>query len=91
MIIMMYCGSKLFIIGKSKNLKYSNDIFLYLFGEKLGRVFKIIIPVFSLCSFIVMVAGAGAAMNQYYGIDKNIGGLLLAIITMISVILGMNK
>ncbi|MDO7205934.1 hypothetical protein Q5M85_19435 [Paraclostridium bifermentans] len=38
-----------------------------------------------------MVAGAGAAMNQYYGIDKNLGGLLLAIITMISVILGMNK
>ncbi|WP_419743174.1 hypothetical protein [Paraclostridium dentum] len=91
MIIMMYCGSKLFIIGKSKNLKYSNDIFLYLFGEKLGHVFKIIIPVFSLCSFVVMVAGAGAAMNQYYGIDKNLGGLLLAIITMISVILGMNK
>ncbi|WP_250675890.1 hypothetical protein LZ906_007970 [Paraclostridium ghonii] len=91
MIIMMYCGAKLFKLGKIMNLRYSNDIFLYLFGNKLGYIFKIIIPVFSLCSFIVMIAGAGAAMNQYYGIDKNVGGILLAIVTMVSVILGMNK
>lgn len=91
MIIMMYCGAKLFRIGKMTNLKYSNDIFLYLFGDKLGYIFKIIIPVFSLCSFVVMISGAGASMNQYYGMDKNLGGILLAILTMVSVILGMNK
>ena len=91
MIIMMYCGAKLFIIGKSKNIIYSNDIFMYLFGEKLGSIFKVIMPIFSLCSFIVMIAGAGAAMNQYYAINKNLGGFLLAIVTMISIILGMNK
>lgn len=87
----MYCGAKLFRIGKMTNLKYSNDIFLYLFGDKLGYIFKIIIPVFSLCSFVVMISGAGASMNQYYGMDKNLGGILLAILTMVSVILGMNK
>ena len=91
MLIMMYCGTKLFLIGKSNNLKYSNDIFLYLFGKKIGNIFKTVIPVFSLCSFIVMIAGAGAAINQYYGINKMLGCILMSIITMISVILGMNK
>lgn len=91
MVIMMYCGARLFEIGKNIQLKYSNDIFTYLFGDFMGSIFKIIIPVFSLCSFIVMISGAGATINQYYGINKTIGGIILAIITMISVIMGMNK
>lgn len=91
MFIMMYCGTKLFQIGKSTNLKYSNDIFIYLFGNSIGKVFKILIPVFCLCSFVVMISGAGSTINEYYGINKNIGGVLLAIITMVSVIMGMNK
>lgn len=91
MVIMMYCGARLFEIGKNIQLKYSNDIFTYLFGNFMGSIFKIIIPVFSLCSFIVMISGAGATINQYYGINKTIGGIILAIITMISVIMGMNK
>lgn len=91
MVLMMYCGARLFEIGKNIQLKYSNDIFTYLFGDFMGNIFKIIIPVFSLCSFIVMISGAGATINQYYGINKTIGGIILAIITMISVIMGMNK
>lgn len=91
MVLMMYCGARLFEIGKNIQLKYSNDIFTYLFGDFMGSIFKIIIPVFSLCSFIVMISGAGATINQYYGINKTIGGIILAIITMISVIMGMNK
>lgn len=91
MVIMMYCGSKLLQIGKTTNLRYSNDIFIYLFGDSMGYIFKIIIPIFCLCSFIVMISGAGATINEYYGINKNIGGVSLAIITMISVIMGMNK
>lgn len=91
MVLMMYCGARLFEIGKNIQLKYSNDIFTYLFGDFMGSIFKIIIPVFSLCSFIVMISGAGATINQYYGINKTIGGIILAIITMISVIMGINK
>ncbi|WP_373601044.1 YkvI family membrane protein [Paraclostridium bifermentans] len=91
MLIMMYSGAKLLKIGKNSNLKYSNDIFTHLFGSFLGNIFKILIPVFCLCSFIVMISGAGATLNQYYGINKTVGGSILAIITMISVIKGMDK
>ncbi|MBW4862362.1 MAG: hypothetical protein KZY55_10385 [Paeniclostridium sp.] len=91
LIIMAYCGTKLFEIGKSVSLKYSNDIFVYLFGNFIGNIFKIIIPVFSLCSFVVMISGAGATINEYYGINKTVGCILLALISMVSVIMGINK
>lgn len=91
MIIMSYCGAKLLYIGKTKNLRSSNDIFTYLFGNYIGNGFKIIIPVFSLCSFVVMVSGAGATINQYYGINKTVGCIILALLALISVMMGMNK
>ena len=38
-----------------------------------------------------MVSGAGSAMNQYYGINKTLGGTMLALVSLFSVMLGMNK
>ena len=48
-------------------------------------------PIFFFCSFVIMLSGAGASINQYYGISKNLGSLILAIITLCSVLLGINK
>ncbi|HSQ88360.1 hypothetical protein [Romboutsia sp.] len=91
MIILAYCGASLLEIGKTVRLKSSSDIFTYLCGNWIGGFFKIFMPMFFFCSFVVMISGAGASMNQYYGMNKNIGSLILAISAFISVLLGMNK
>ena len=88
---MAYCGSSLFEIGNQRNLKSSNEIFTYLCGKYIGNLFKIFMPIFFFCSFVIMLSGAGASINQYYGISKNTGSLILAIITLFSVVLGINK
>ena len=88
---MAYCGASLLEIGNQKNLKSSNDIFEYLFVKHIGKLFKSFMPIFFFCSFVIMLSGAGASINQYYGISKNIGSLILAIITLCSVLLGINK
>ncbi len=89
--IMSYCGASLLEIGKKARLRSSSDIFTYLCGKRIGNLFKIFMPVFFFCSFIVMLSGAGASINQYYGISKNLGSMILAIITLASVLLGINK
>ncbi|WP_270942566.1 hypothetical protein [Romboutsia lituseburensis] len=91
MITMCYCCSTLLMLGKSGKIKDSNDIFIYLFGKYIGSVFKLLIPLFCLCSFVVMISGAGATLTQYYGINKSIGQVLLALLSLISVMMGMNK
>lgn len=91
MITMCYCCSNLLMLGKSGKVKASNDIFNYLFGDYIGNIFKIIIPVFCLCSFVVMISGAGSTLTQYYGINKNIGQVLLGLLSLISVMMGMDK
>ena len=91
MIILGYCGARLLEIGKTVKLKSSNDIFIYLCGKHIGNIFKIIMPIFFFLSFIVMVSGAGASLNQYYGVNSLIGSFLLVILVLASIILGMNK
>ncbi|MEG1310731.1 MAG: hypothetical protein RR942_02655 [Romboutsia sp.] len=91
MIVLAYCGASLLEIGKVVKLRSSNDIFTYLCGDWIGGFFKIFIPVFFFLSFVVMISGAGASVNQYYGINKNIGSLILSILALISVLMGMNK
>ncbi|MGL4912566.1 MAG: YkvI family membrane protein [Romboutsia sp.] len=91
MILLAYCGASLLKIGKTAKLKSSNDIFIYLCGDKIGGFFKLFMPIFFLCSFIVMISGAGASMNQYYGINKELGSLALAIFALVSILLGINK
>lgn len=89
--IMSYCGASLLDIGNKAKLRSSNDIFTYLCGKYIGSFFKILMPIFFFCSFVVMLSGAGASINQYYGISKNLGSFILAIITLASVLLGINK
>lgn len=91
MVLMMYAGSNLFSIGKNENLKDSNDVFVYLMGEKVGNFFKLCMPILFFFSFIVMIAGSGASISEYYGISKGIGSLIMGVLTFASVTLGMNK
>lgn len=91
MVIMSYCGASLLAIGKSQRLRSSSDVFTYLCGNWIGGFFKIFMPVFFFCSFVVMISGAGASMNQYYGIDRNVGSLILVVLALVSVLLGINK
>lgn len=91
MILMCYCGVSLFSIGKNENFRENNDIFTYLCGDYLGKFMKLCMPILFFLSFIVMISGAGASISQYYGIQKEIGSLIIALLSLISVVLGMNK
>lgn len=91
MVILAYCGASLLEMGKSLKLRSNNDIFTYLCGNYIGNFFKIFMPIFFFSSFIVMVSGAGSAINQYYGISKSIGSLMIVLLAVGSILLGLNK
>ena len=91
MVLMAYCGASLLTMGQKAKLKNSNDIYTYLCGKYIGNFFKIFMPIFFFCSFVVMISGAGASINQYYGVDKTIGCSVVGILVLASVILGMDK
>jgi hypothetical protein len=42
-------------------------------------------------SFVVMIAGAGATINQQYGFNLSVGGILMGILAAGTVIFGLGK
>lgn len=67
--------------GKKLNLKNVNTIWIYYCGKYMGNFLKYFVPIFFFGVLILMTAGAGATLNQYYGIPTAYGraGMLIAI------------
>lgn len=78
-------------LGKEKNLTHSQDIFTYYCGEKFGRVFEFTAFTYLILQVIVFFTGAGAVLNQHYGFPQIAGSAIMAIICMLTALLGLKK
>lgn len=88
----IYYGFCTSIMSDGYDLKLSspNDIFKYYCGKHLGVFFEIYTPIFLFCVYIVMLAGAGAILNEYYGISILWGRIGMALLSIMTVLLGLN-
>lgn len=90
-LLFFYVGSSFMSVGQKYNLKKGNEIYKYYCGDKIGSVFDYYSIVFIYMSFIVMVAGAGSAINQQYGLPIWIGGIALGLLAGATVIFGLSN
>lgn len=90
-LLFLYVGINFMNVGQEYNLENGNEIYKYYFGEKIGIVFDYYATAFIYMSFIVMVAGAGAAVNEQYGLAVPIGGIMLGLVVGITVMFGLNS
>lgn len=67
--------------GKKLQLKNVNTIWIYYCGKYMGNFLKYFVPCFFFAVLVLMTAGAGATLNQYYGIPTSYGrgAMLIAI------------
>ena len=68
-----------------------NDIYKEICGSKLGAFYDYFSILFLFLSFIVMVAGSEATFIEQYQAPKYLGGLILGVLAIITVILGLNR
>nr|WP_300003034.1 hypothetical protein [Tissierella sp.] len=88
--LFLYVGSSFMTVGQRYQFENGNEVYKYYLGDKLGTVFDYYSIIFIYMSFIVMVGGAGAAVNQQYGLPIAVGGIGLGIIAAITVIMGLS-
>lgn len=77
--------------GKHGNLKTGGDVFTYYCGPWAGRVFDIFSVFFCYMSFVVMVAGGAATLEQQYNVPTIAGAILVAALSGVTVAFGLNK
>ncbi|OLS03630.1 YkvI family membrane protein [Tissierella creatinophila] len=90
-LLFFYVGSSFMSVGQEHKFENGNEIYKYYCGNKIGTFFDYYSIVFIYMSFIVMIAGAGSAINQQYGLPIPIGGIALGVIAGATVIFGLSN
>lgn len=91
LILLIYVSSSFLVVGKRENFERGSDIYKYYCGEKLGIFFDYFSTIFCFLSFTVMIAGAGATLNQHYELPVGIGGVLIAVLALSTVLMGLSR
>jgi uncharacterized membrane protein YkvI len=78
-------------IGQKRKFENPYDVFEYYCGKVIGRVYIWYSVVLNYCIFVVMLAGGGATINQYFHIPTYIGTGVIAFLALGTALLGMEK
>ena len=90
-VLFVYVGVSFITTGQKYKFKKGNDIYTYYCGNVLGKFFDYFSIIFIYMSYIVMISGAGATINQQYGLPVYIGGIIMAVLSCITVVCGLGK
>ncbi|WP_297280854.1 hypothetical protein [uncultured Anaerococcus sp.] len=90
-ILLCFVGVEFVKYGNKHKLENPNDIYKIICGKNLGTFYDYFSIFFIFLSFTVMVSGAQATAVQHYNAPKYVGGLILGIIAIITVVFGLEK
>lgn len=77
--------------GSEGKIKRGNDVYKYFCGKYVGTFCDYYSTLFCYMSFFVMIGGASSTLHQAYGIPLWVGGVILAALTVITVVGGLNS
>lgn len=89
--LFVYVGYSFTKAGYDNKFPKRSDIYTYYCGKAIGKFYDYFSIIFIFMSFIVMIGGAGATLNQQYGLPNAVGGIGLAILAGVTVVFGLNK
>lgn len=89
----IYSVTSYFLCGVGQRMQFENpyDVFEYYCGKVIGKAYVWYSVLLNYCIFVVMLAGGGATINQYFGTPVYFGTALIAILALGTAILGMEK
>ncbi len=86
-----FLGMNLTQLGSRLQTKSHQRVIYHICGRYLGVIVDIIITFFLFGVTVVMFSGAGAIFEQQFGIPSFIGSILMAIVTILTVTLSVQK
>lgn len=89
--LLCFVGMSFISAGYNNRFKNPNDIYKHYCGKILGSFYDYFSIFFIFLSFTVMIGGAGATVSQHYGQSVYVGGVFMMLISIVTVVLGLNK
>ncbi len=77
--------------GRNLQLDQTNNMFQFYLGKYLGKFCEWFTPIMLFLVYALMISAAGATFQEYYGINGNIGRILMIVVSLGTVLLGLKK
>ncbi len=90
-LVTMFIGRQASKLGNRLDADSHLEPINELFGKKLGKVIDYILVFFLYGVMVIMLAGAGSAFNESFGVPSWLGSLILAIGVFITLNMSFNK
>lgn len=90
-LLFLYIGIDFITVGQRERFPKGSDIYQYYCGKAVGTFYDYFSIAFIYMSYIVMIGGAGAAINQQYGLPVAFGGILMGVLAAGTVVFGLGK
>lgn len=91
LVLISYVAVEFFLTGRREQFEKPSGVFYHYCGKYLGTFFDFFSILFVFLSFTVMISGAGAVFEEYYGLSKFIGGIALAAVVGLTVWFGLTS
>lgn len=86
-----YTATSFLQLGLEQQFDSNYEVYTYYAGPILAKFLLGFLVVFTFFSATVMVAGFGASLEQNFGISPIVGNFFLAILCIITIVLGLQK
>lgn len=90
-IVGSWMDTEFITTGYREQFEKKDGVYKYYCGKYLGTFYDYFTNLFVYMSFIVMCSGAGATLNQHYGLPTWVGVVLIAALGGLTVTLGLNR
>lgn len=90
-ILFVYVGTEFVVAGFNNKFHKGSEIYRYYCGDIIGSLYDYFSIAFIFMSFVVMIAGASAAMNQQYGVPGAAAGTAMGVLAGMTVIFGLGR
>lgn len=77
--------------GRKLKLHNSGKMFNFYLGKYLGFIMEWFTPIMLFFVYSTMISGAGSTFEEYYGVNGNFGRAFMIIVSLLTVLLGLNK
>lgn len=91
LVLFSWFGRAIMEKGRELKLKTASSIIRYYLGDKFGLVFEYFTQLFLFSVFVIMISGAGATLAEYYGLNSYVGRVVMALISLLTVLLGLER
>ena len=88
--IMIFANHCFIVAGNSQKFDKGSQVFQFYCGPFIGTLFDYFAAIFCYMSFVVMLGGIGATVEQHFGMSNTLGAIIMACLACGTVIFGLN-